>query len=386
MNFGAGLSLLLVSLVFWMLAFHPFITYPISLLIFSGRLRNVPVQNATSAHPTISICTCAYNESKIIEMKIKNLLALKERYPAVEILIYVDAASDGTQEIVSNYQGQISLILGETRQGKTHGMNRLVAESSGEIVVFTDANVMLDLNSLARIAAHFSVPDVGCICGNLIYTNSSSSTTASTGSMYWRLEQFIKQRESIEGAVMGADGSLFAVRRSLHRPPPDDIIDDMYVSFQVLCQGARVIQVDDVVAYEESVTAAREEYRRKIRIACQAFNVHRLIWKDIRAAFSSWQIYMYVSHKFLRWLSFYFMVLGGTALLAGLIFIGQWRFAAGLGVGSVAGIWIGSRWRIPVLSPAINVLSALAGTSIGVWSSMRGERYQTWQPALSIRA
>jgi putative transposase len=71
---------------------------------------------------------------------------------------------------------------------------------------------------------------------------------------------------------MGADGSLFAIRRSLHRPPPDDMFDDVYVSMMVLCQGYRLVQAADVNAFEESVPEAREEFQRKIRIGCQAFN------------------------------------------------------------------------------------------------------------------
>ncbi len=74
-------------------------------------------------------------------------------------------------------------------------------------------------------------------------------------------------------SMIGADGSVFAIRRSLHQPPPDHIIDDLYVSLKILCSGFRVIQASDAVAPAKWVVVGREEFRRKIRMACQAFNV-----------------------------------------------------------------------------------------------------------------
>ena len=90
---------------------------------------------------------------------------------------------------------------------------------------------------LDKLRRTFEDPEIGCVCGNLIYTNGKDSVTASTGSLYWRLEEGIKRLEQETGSVMGADGSLFAIRRSLHQAPPDHIIDDMFVSFWVLIQG-----------------------------------------------------------------------------------------------------------------------------------------------------
>ncbi len=137
--------------------------------------------------------------------------------------------------------------------------------------------------------------------------------TASTGSLYWRLEEGIKRLEQETGSVMGADGSLFAVRRSLHKAPPDHIIDDMFVSFWVLIQGYRIVQSKDARAYEESASNASDEFGRKARIACQAFNVHRMIWPHIRKL-NFVTVYKYVSHKLLRWLCIYFLALSGVFL------------------------------------------------------------------------
>lgn len=377
--------LLIAGCTFFLLALHPFVTYPLSLRGLKRLRSALPIAvDRSQPAPSFAVCTCAYNEERIIAAKIENLLALRERFPDLEILVYIDASSDSTAQIAARYADRITLQVAGERHGKTHGMNRLVAMTTADILVFTDANVLLDPLALNYLVPYFSDPRVGCVCGNLNYTNGSESVTSSTGSLYWRLEESLKRLESELGSMMGADGSLFAMRRSLHRPPPDHIIDDMYVSFNVLCDGYRVIQAADVRAFEESIPVAAEEFRRKVRIACQAFNVHRLIWPRIRQT-SSLTLYMYVSHKLLRWFSIYLLGASVVSFVAALL-IGGWTIWAlsFLCAGAIL-LGLGYRWSIRPFSQIVDILAALLGTGIGVWRSLGGEVYQTWKPATSIR-
>lgn len=374
--------LVVLGSVCLLLAMHPFVTYPLSLLLMRRRAPQQPA--AAQPAPSFAICMCAYNEERVIERKVENLLELREREPQLQILVYVDASTDRTAEILRRYQDRIELHVADERHGKTHGMNLLSARATADVLVFTDANVLLDLNCLADLRAHFADPTVGCVCGNLTYVNAGESVTAASGSLYWRFEEALKRLESRSGSMMGADGSIFAMRRELRRAPPDHIIDDMYVSLMVLVAGQRVIQARDVKAYEESVTSAGEEFGRKVRIACQAFNVHRLVWPALRQL-DVLTRYKYVSHKLLRWLSIYFLGAAALAYLLALLVAGQ----VGLAVAALAltalGALLGSRWSIQPFAQLVDLLTALTGAGLGVWRSLRGERFQTWQPATSIR-
>jgi cellulose synthase/poly-beta-1,6-N-acetylglucosamine synthase-like glycosyltransferase len=365
------------------LALHPFIGYPLSLLWFKRK----PDGGATreeSSPLTFTICMCAYNEENIIEQKARNLLALKAREPGLEVLIYVDAASDSTAAKLKPFSKDFDVHVGTERRGKTHGMNLLASRARGSVLVFTDANVMLDMECIENLRRAFADAEIGCVCGNLIYTNGNASITASTGSLYWRLEEHIKLLEQRTGSVMGADGSLFAIRRELHRAPPDHIIDDMFVSFMVLIQGYRLIQSTDVRAYEQSASNSSEEFHRKSRIACQAFNVHRLIWPHLRKL-DALTVYKYVSHKLLRWLSIYFltasMMFGLGALFAG----GYVGFASVLVLLGAVLAFLGLRGTVKPLTQIMDVITSLAGAGLGVWKSLRGESYQTWTPVASVR-
>jgi cellulose synthase/poly-beta-1,6-N-acetylglucosamine synthase-like glycosyltransferase len=243
---------------------------------------------------------------------------------------------------------------------------------------------MLDPDCLRDLRRHFEDPRIGCVCGNLTYVNGEASVTAASGSLYWRFEEAVKRLEAQTGSTIGADGSIFAMRRLLRRPPPDHIIDDMYVSLMVLVDGYRVVQVSDVRAYEESVTSAHEEFGRKVRIACQAFNVHRLL-RPYLSRLDGWTRYKYVSHKLIRWLSIYFLAASALAFLAALVSAGHAGLALLLTALAAFAAMLGLKWSIKPFAQILGVLAALTGAGLGVWRSVRGERYQTWTPASSIR-
>jgi cellulose synthase/poly-beta-1,6-N-acetylglucosamine synthase-like glycosyltransferase len=379
-------ALFLIAFASFCVALHPFVTYPLSLLALRA-LNKAPAMRGTArdSAPTFAICMCAYNEERVIEAKLRNLLALREREPGLAIHIYVDAASDRTSEILRRHAHEIDLYVATERHGKTHGMNLLSARANADVLVFTDANVMLDLDCIRDLRAHFADGQIGCVCGNLNYTNGGVSVTASSGSLYWRFEEALKRLETATGSMMGADGSIFAIRRSLRQTPPDHIIDDMYVSLMTVVQGYRLVQASDVRAYEESVTHAGEEFSRKVRIACQAFNVHRLLWPRL-CKLDLLTRYKYLSHKFLRWLSIYFLAAGALAFEAGLLAAGQAAAAvAAFALGALV-LLLGARWSVKPFVQIVDLLSALAGAGLGVWRSLRGERFQTWTPAASIRS
>lgn len=373
---GAAGALLLL------LAVHPFVTYPLSLRLLA-RLRPRPVLLGTPAGQ-VAFCVCAYNEEGVIRAKVDNMLAAGKAVGGLEVLVYVDGATDGTAAIVREYGDRVRLVASGARLGKTHGMNTLAGMTRADYLVFSDANVSFALDALPRLLAPFADPAVGCVCGHLVYTRPEGNVTAATGSLYWRLEEAIKTLESATGSVMGADGSIFALRRAVHEPPPPDLIDDMYVSLAALCSGHRIVRVADALAYEEAVSRPGEEFRRKVRIACQAFNVHRALWPRLRRL-SALDLYKYVSHKLLRWLTAGLLAAGAVCVLAALAVAQAWWLlgAAILAGGAAAGALATARGGL--LATGRDVLGAFIATGIGVWRSWRGDRFQTWSPPASAR-
>ncbi len=379
--------LLFASALLLLLAAHPFTTYPLSLRLMA-RTHARPVR-AGVPPARVAVCVCAYNEERVIAARMENLLALRARHPDLEILVYVDAASDGTAQVLQEYADRIRLVVSAERLGKTAGMNTLVGMTDADIVVFTDANVAFAEDALTRLVATFADPEVGCACGHLVYIDgeagpAASSSTAATGSLYWRLEEHIKSLESATGSVMGADGSIFAIRRSLHRAPPAWLIDDMFVSLSVLCAGRRIVHVADAVATEASVSRPAEEYRRKVRISCQAFNVNRALWPELMRL-PALDRYKYVSHKLLRWLTIYLLAGSGACALLAVLEAFGWAAFGGAVLVVAAGAALVAGARGGRVGQLREMLAAFVATGAGVLRSLRGEKFQTWNPPASAR-
>ena len=126
-----------------------------------------------------------------------------------------------------------------------------------------------------------------------------------------------------------------------------------------------------------------EEFRRKVRIACQAFNVHRALWPKLRRL-PLLDRYKYVSHKLLRWLTIY--LLGASAALLSMgVGLLDWRLLAALA--AAGGIAAAATALAPkgLLAALRDILAAFVATGLGVLHSLRGERYQTWNPPSSAR-
>lgn len=379
--------LLVVCAVCVLAVVYPYALYPLILARLPQRpLRPVAAVPAGEPPRRLSLAFCAYNEAAVLPEKIANLRRLREAEPTLEILAYSDGSSDSTAALLRAEDSWLRVFASAERHGKSYGMNTLVQAAKGDIVVFTDANVTVDPAALAALRRSFADPTVGCVCGHLVYTNAEEGATAAVGSFYWRLEERIKALESRSGSTMGADGSIFAVRRSLYRPVPPDIIDDMYISLSILCDGYRVVRDAAVVAYERAATDSGDEFRRKVRIACQAFNCHRLLRSRLRRL-SPLDRFKYASHKTLRWFGIYF-------LAAGVLAAGLWLVLQGLGLLAAAGflaaaaLYAAGRAGVPrVLERIVEILRAMAATGLGLVKSHRGERFQTWElPASSRRA
>lgn len=366
-----------------LLVLHPYVTYPLSLMVVRN-LRPKPL-NPTRMQPTrFAVVCCVYNERSVIEQKIENMRAVRDALGDCQLLIHSDASSDGTNDVLRSVEGEFTLSLGEGRSGKSTGMNRLLSMTDAEVVIYTDANVMIDPQAVTNLPRYFRDPEVGCVTGHLVYDNPNESQTARVGALYWKHEEWVKQLESDTGSVMGADGGLFAIRRDLHRPTPADIIDDFFTSMSILCSGYRLVRADDFVAYERAATVRKDEFRRKVRIACRAFNCHRLLWPRI-AKLDGLSIYKYLSHKYLRWLAGYFLVVGAAAsaaiVLVGVGFVAFLAYVALL----AAAAYAADRFDLPVLTSLWEIMVAMWATAIGVYKSLRGERFQTWTIASSTR-
>lgn len=373
---GLSIALACVSAVCGFLLVYPYLIYPLV-------LRKLP-QKPVHGEPcdlSVSILFCAYNERGSIEAKIENLRALKARHPMLQILAYDDGSDDGTYELLARETDLISLVRGSGRSGKATGMKKLARRATGQILVFTDANVICHPEAIDRLLPYYGDPEIGGVCGLLRYESSSMTPTAEIGLQYWNLDEDLRGLESGTGNVIGADGSLFSIRRELYPQFPDTVLDDFVVSMSVIFAGKRLIRASDVVAFEESVALSDEEFRRKIRIGTRAYHTHAWM-RDRLRRMPVMDQFKYFSRKFLRWYGGSFLVLSAVTGLAAIALV-SWQAFLVAGLVGLASMALILSARTGPLAKAGEIVRALIGTQIGILRGMRGRTIATWDPAVS---
>ena len=367
-------ALLLVSLV---AVLWPFLFYPLVL----RALPTQPERPVAGPTPSASLLFCAYNEADAMPEKLANLAMLKRQHPSLELLAFDDGSSDGTGDLIAAQGDLVTLIRGPGRSGKAHGMKQLAARARGDILIFTDANVLLDSEAIDNLLARYADPDIGGVLGSLHYVGQDESATASVGSLYWRIEERLKDEESRTGNVLGADGSIFSIRRSLYPDFPDSVLDDLTVSMAVVFAGKRLVKAKDVIARERLVTARKDEYRRKVRIAARAWHTHSHLRPQLRRM-AAIDRFKYASRKIIRWFGGLFILTGAVAAGALALRISPMLYLIGALVVALV-IWRGIRARSGPFAALVDVLIAYAATLQGVAKAMTGRTVTIWNPAKS---
>jgi glycosyltransferase involved in cell wall biosynthesis len=375
-------------LVFWSLAGLIGWTYagfPLVVLA-RGRWSRRPVQ-AADITPTISIVIAAHNEAPVIRARIENLIGLDYPVDRVEIIVASDGSTDATAAIAAAVAPDRVRVLDLGRVGKADALNAALAEATGEIIVFSDANSQFATDALRRLTRPFADPAVGGVAGDQRYRDDDASAGHGSGErQYWDIDRLLKQAESDAGNVISATGAIYAIRHELFRPVPAGVTDDFITSTAVIAQGRRLVFAGDAIAYEPVARDDRAEFGRKVRVMTRGLRgvvLRRALLDPRRSGFYAVQL---ATHKVLRRVVAFPFI--GLALLTptlwrkGAIYrlaaLGQ---VAGYGLAAV-GLLLADRpvGRRKVFAfPAFFVLANAAAVQ-AVTNVLRGRRIDRWDP------
>ena len=281
------------------LCIYSFAMYPLVLklltIICQGKIRRG--DEICSATIIIS----AHNEASVIGTKIENSLALDYPDNKLEILVVSDGSTDETDQIVNQYTDRnVILITSPTRRGKTAGLNDALTRASGDIVIFTDADSMFPVDTLLKFSEYFNDDSVGLVTGSTSYLSNEEEGMAHSTGLYTRLEKLIKHLETQTGSCVGADGAIFAIRKSLYRPLRDDDINDLVIPLNVIRSGKRVVLREDLICLEPPSADEKSAFLRQSRISNRTL---RALFRSLDLLnFMRFGIFSFklASHKFIR--------------------------------------------------------------------------------------
>lgn len=302
-----------LEISFWILVFIVFYTYLGYgiILYLSVKLKELfagsdTTKKTATSHPLpeVTLFIAAFNEEEVVNEKMKNCLEINYPPDKLHIVWVTDGSTDETNKtLATRWKKDATVYFEPKREGKTAAINRGMKFISTPIVVFTDANTMINSNAIAEIVAAFQNPQIGCVAGEKRIDSGDKSQAASGGEgIYWKYESTLKALDSRLYSAVGAAGELFAIRRELFEEMKQDtLLDDFILSMRIAMKGYKIAYCSKAYAIEKGSANMHEEEKRKVRIAAGGL---QSIWQ-LRALLNPFHYgilsFQYISHRVLRW-------------------------------------------------------------------------------------
>lgn len=360
--------------------------YPIFIWVLArvfGRPPLPPTDVADADLPSVSLLIAAYNEQTVIAKRIENALSLDYPHSKLEVVIASDGSSDDTNAIVkANTDRRVRLFAYPVRQGKAEVLNAAFRDLRGDIVVLSDANTHTDASALRKLVRWFQLPHVGVVCGKLVLTDPA--TGSNVDSLYWKYETFLKNCEGRLGALLGANGAIYAIRRELYVGiRRNTLIDDFVIPLLTRLRTGCSIEYDaEAVAYEETPEGIGSEFKRRARIGTGGFQSLPVLWTLLNPA-RGWIAFTYFSHKIARWMCPFFLI---GSLATSLLLVRQhpYDFVFGIQVGLYLTAGLGTRLKSSpgIASKCLRLTTLFAGMNlallVGFWRWVTSEPQGVW--------
>lgn len=369
------------ELLFWLalfLVFYAYLGYPLLLMALGLFVRRPLAVSESEYYPTATLILPVHNEERVIDAKLKNLDSLRYPRDRLVVLIVSDGSTDQTHQHVQAYRGdlQIQFLVQERRQGKAAALNLGLQYTSSELVIFSDASIMLDADALHHIVRPFQDATIGCVSGEDLIPGGGGE------GLYGRYELFLRNLESQVSSIAGASGSFYAMRTRLCKPFLPGMAPDFLSVLVTVENGCRAITETRAYGTMASTKSTRGEFTRKVRTLIRGMTAlwhERSLLNPFRSGLFALVLW---SHKLARWGVPFFLL---TALLAnawlltqsfylfiGVVQVGFYLIAALalFGVGWVRASLFGKiAMYFTVVNSAILVawIQFLAGTRLEIW-------------------
>ena len=222
------------------LVFYTYLGYGILLFvllklkrIFKPRKYNF----STTFEPAVTLAIPAFNEEDYILKKAKNCLALDYPKDKLRIVFITDGSTDNTVKLLQEVEG-VEVLHEDRRAGKSAAENRVMQFVESPIIVFCDANTLLNREAIRELVKFYIDPKVGGVSGEKRIMQSESETATGAGEgIYWKYESTLKRWDAELYSIVGAAGELVSFRSTLVMTLEElhsccDIIENTILGFQ----------------------------------------------------------------------------------------------------------------------------------------------------------
>ena len=310
-----------------------FIIFSLTMMVYSyiifplimKKLSNKPSVNINqSFFPKVAVIMSAYQEEFIIREKLKSLK--EQNYPTDLLTFWIasDGSMDGTNQIIQDECINLSnshVFIFDNRRGKPTVINDLVSKAKAFykdtdfIILLTDANVIFKNDLVSFLVQPFILPDISLVDSKIEPLCKVSKGISNSENFYLNRETLLKQNEGKwRGLSMGASGGCYAIRSNDYVPVPKNfLVDDFFISFNILLTGKKAILNPMAICYEEVSSSISTEFKRRRRISAGNFqNLFYFLPLFTMKQLSLW--FVFFSHKIIRWFGPMFLIFSFLSL------------------------------------------------------------------------
>lgn len=363
---------------------YSYAIYPALLRLVPPRRRIYPSddQDQFVLLPSVTLIIACRNEARRLRHKLDNALAVD--YPNLEIVVASDASDDGSDDIVREYAAKgVRLVRSPERRGKEFAQGLAISQTSGEVIVFSDAGTDLPPESIRHMVEDFADPSIGAVSSEDRFVTEDGRIVGEGA--YVRYEMWLRRIESQRAGLVGLSGSFFGVRRAVVRAWNAAIPGDFACALYAVKAGMRAVADPRVTGIYRDIKDPSKEFGRKVRTAVRgmtAVAVLREVLNPFEYGLFAFQVW---SHKLMRWLVPVFMAM--LLITSGLLASDSALYASALTaqcLGYAVVLLAHFAPRLRRLAPVrlayffvqVNLALGRAGLEF-----LRGRRIVTWDPS-----
>ena len=384
---------LIVFLISAFVVFYAMIGYPILLKILDRVLKPQEITKKRGYEPKVTYMIVAHNEEAVIEQKLEN--ALKIDYPKdkLQILVASDNSTDSTNAIVERFISRhadkdIMLFCTREHKGKTNAQNEAQKVATGEILVLTDANTILREDAIRELVTSFANEDVVYVCGKLVYSNSEDNLASNSEATYWNMDLNMRDIESRIWTITAGNGALYACRNSEYVDFAPISCHDSIMPYTYSKQGKRALFNPNAIAVEKAGETYRDEYKRKVRMNRDLFDMLRWGVSVINPFRYQWFSVFYFGHRtcrYLLWAAHFLLIVSSL----GMAICGEPIAWGILGIQILFFIIAAVSLKLNSNSPIMRMMGYYAMTVFAqihaIYNIISGKAKPTWEKAESTR-
>lgn len=305
-------------IIFWGM-----IGYSLSIKIIGSLYNNRKIKKDYRNQPSVTIMIVAHNEERVIYEKLSNIVRLDYPKDKIKIIVASDNSTDKTNELVESFisenpKKKIQLYKVKKRMGKTNAQNEAQKLVNTDYLVMTDANSMLDYNSVKELMASFTSRDICYVTGRLAIINDKVGSVSKSESSYWSKDLRVREIESKIQTITAGNGAIYACRNSEYYDFEPLKSHDSNMPRYFALKGKQAICNHDAIAYEKAGEVINDEFKRKVRMNRR---ILKNILPDIRIlnVFKyKWYSYFYFGHRtcrYLLWISHLILLVSNSFLI-----------------------------------------------------------------------